>query len=182
MRKMLCVGFLGMLAVATVAVTAVAQDDKNPVTETVKHQLERQSKNIIAAAEEMPADKYSYKPTEQQMTFGHLMGHIAEANRFFCGKLSDAGGAPPEEKEEGKATESKDKLVSDLKASFDSCSTALSKMDDSKLAQPVTLFGGHKGNKAAALIGLSNNWADHYSATAMYLRLNGLLPPSAQKK
>ena len=74
------------------------------------------------------------------------------------------------------------KLVADLKASFDYCSTALSKIDDSKLAQPVTLFGGRKGNKAAALIGLSNNWADHYIAAAMYLRLNGLLPPSAQKK
>ncbi len=177
MRNLLCVAFL-----LAVPVVMFAQEDKNPVTDTVKSQLERQQKNIIAAAEEMPADKYSYKPTEQQMTFGHLMAHIAEANRFFCGKLSDTAASTPNEKEEGKPTESKDKLVSDLKASFESCSAALSKMDDSKLGQPVTLFGGHKSNKAGALIGLSNNWADHYSATAMYLRLNGLLPPSAQKK
>lgn len=180
MRKMLCVVCLAALAVA--AISAAAQEDKNPVTDTVKHQLERQSKNIVAAAEEMPPDKYSYKPTEQQMTFGHLMGHIAESNRFFCGKLSGASGAAPEEKEEGKATPSKDKVISDLKASFDECSTVLSKMDDTKLGQPVTLFGGHKGPMAAALIGLSNSWADHYSATAIYLRLNGLLPPTAQKK
>jgi uncharacterized damage-inducible protein DinB len=177
MRKLLCVVFVLGLSVAV-----FAQDDKNPVTDTVKHQMERSSKNLIGAAEEMPPDKYNYKPTEQQMTFGHLVGHIAEANRFFCGKLSDASNTTPDEKEEGKPTESKDKLVADLKASFDYCSTALSKVDDSKLAQPVTLFGGRKSNKAGALIGLSNNWADHYSAAAMYLRLNGLLPPSAQKK
>ncbi len=182
MRKMLFVVCLAALAVAAVAVAAAAQEDKNPVTDTVKHQLERQSKNIVAAAEEMPADKYSYKATEQQMTFGHLMGHIAESNRFFCGKLSGAAGATPEEKEEGKATPSKDKVISELKASFDECSKALSQMDDSKLGQPVTLFGGHKGPMAAALIGLSNSWADDYSATAMYLRLNGLLPPTAEKK
>jgi uncharacterized damage-inducible protein DinB len=177
MRKLLWVVF-----VLALPMVMFAQDDKNPVTDVVKSQLERVSKNIIGAAEEMPADKYSYKPTEQQMTFGHLMGHITEANRFFCGKLSDATTPTPDEKEEGKPTESKDKLVADLKASFDGCSSALAKMDDSKLGQPVTLFGGRKSNKAGALIGLSNNWADHYSAAAMYLRLNGLLPPSAQKK
>ena len=35
---------------------------------------------------------------------------------------------------------------------------------------------------AFALIALTNDWADHYSAAAMYLRLNGLLPPTAQPK
>ena len=93
MRKLLCVVFVLGLSVAV-----FAQDDKNPVTDTVKHQMERSSKNIIGAAEEMPPDKYNYKPTEQQMTFGHLMGHIAEANRFFCGKLSDASNTTPDEK------------------------------------------------------------------------------------
>ncbi len=93
MRNLLCVAFL-----LAVPVVMFAQEDKNPVTDTVKSQLERQQKNIIAAAEEMPADKYSYKPTEQQMTFGHLMAHIAEANRFFCGKLSDTAASTPMKK------------------------------------------------------------------------------------
>jgi hypothetical protein len=26
-----------------------------------------------------------------------------------------------------------------------------------------------------------NDWADHYSAAAIYLRLNGVLPPTAKK-
>jgi hypothetical protein len=29
---------------------------------------------------------------------------------------------------------------------------------------------------------LSGGWADHYAAAAQYLRLNGILPPSAQPK
>jgi hypothetical protein len=45
----------------------------------------------------------------------------------------------------------------------------------------VTLWGGRQANKAGALIGLSNDWADHYSQAAMYLRLNGMLPPTAKK-
>jgi len=31
-----------------------------------------------------------------------------------------------------------------------------------------------------ALIGLSDGWNDHYGAEAIYLRLNGILPPTAQ--
>ena len=30
------------------------------------------------------------------------------------------------------------------------------------------------------LIGIVEDWADHYSTQASYLRLNGILPPSAQ--
>jgi hypothetical protein len=32
------------------------------------------------------------------------------------------------------------------------------------------------------LIALTNDWADHYSAAAMYLGLNGLLPPTAKSE
>jgi hypothetical protein len=46
----------------------------------------------------------------------------------------------------------------------------------------VQLFGGREGPRAFALIALTNDWADHYSAAAMYLRLNGLLPPTAREK
>jgi uncharacterized damage-inducible protein DinB len=160
--------------------TAVLAQDKNPVTSVVKEILPRQQKNLVAAVEEMPAEKFGYKPTEQQMTFGHLVLHIIESNNYLCSKIGDAPEvtAPVPLKE----SDGKDKLVSALKASFEFCSTALSKVDDSKLGDEVELFGGHKGPRAFALIALSNDWADHYSSAAMYLRLNGLLPPTAQPK
>jgi hypothetical protein len=44
------------------------------------------------------------------------------------------------------------------------------------------MFGGRKMTKGAAALELSADWADHYSQMAGYLRLNGLLPPSAKKK
>jgi len=49
--------------------TAFTQDNKNPVTSVVKEILPRQQKNLIAAAEEMPADKFGFSPTPEQMTF-----------------------------------------------------------------------------------------------------------------
>jgi hypothetical protein len=55
-----------------------AAETKNPVTAAARAVLERQSRNLTEAAEVMPADKYSYKPTPQQMSFGELMVHIAK--------------------------------------------------------------------------------------------------------
>jgi hypothetical protein len=162
------------------AATAVLAQDKNPVTSVAKQILPRQQKNLVAAAEEMPADKFGYKPTEQQITFGHLILHIIESNNYLCshiGELPEVKAPVPLKESDGK-----DKLVAALKASFDFCTTALGKVDDSKLGDEVELFGGRKGSRAFALIALTNDWADHYSSAAMYLRLNGLLPPTAQPK
>jgi len=162
------------------AATTVFAQEKNPVTSAVKEMLPRQSKNILAAAEEMPADKYSYKPTEQQMPFGDLVLHILGTNNTLCSKI----GETPELKPATplKETDGKDKLVAALKASFDFCTTALAKVDDTKLGDEVELFGGRKGSRAAALIILASSWSDHYGAEAMYLRLSGLLPPTAKPK
>lgn len=162
------------------AATAVFAQDKNPVTSVAREILPRQQKNIVAAVEAMPAEKFSYKPTEQQMTFGHLVLHMVGSNNHLCSTIGDV----PEVKPAAALTESdaKDKLVAALKASFEFCSTALAKVDDSKLGDEVELFGGRKGPRAFALIALTNDWADHYSSAAMYLRLNGLLPPTAQPK
>jgi hypothetical protein len=159
--------------------TAFAQDNKNPVTSVVKEILPRQQKNLVAAAEEMPVDKFGFKPTPEQMTFGNLVLHIIQSNSYLCAKIGEV----PEAKASGlKGTDGKDRLVAALRASFDFCSAALGKVDDSKLGDTVELFGGREGPRAFALIALTNDWADHYSAAAMYLRLNGLLPPTAQGK
>ena len=161
------------------AATAVLGQEKNPVTSVVKEILPRQQKNLVAAVEEMQADKFSYHPTEAQMTFGHLVLHIIESNNYLCARIADL----PEVKPAGlKESDGKDKLVAALKASFDFCTTALAKVDDSKLGDTVELYGGRKGLRAFALIALTNDWADHYSSAAMYLRLNGLLPPTAKPK
>src|ERR1700730_6863318 len=172
-------GSLVLLALV-IAVAANAQESSapvaNPVSTTVKNQLTRFSKNMVAAAESMPADKYGFKPTPEMNTFGHLVMHIVQSNNLLCSKIS--GTAAPDSKLAD--SDGKDKLVAGLKASFEFCSTALANVDDSKLGESMVLFGNRPATRAAALIGLSDGWNDHYGAEAIYLRLNGILPPTAQ--
>ena len=149
---------------------------ESPVSGAVKNQLPRFSKNMVAAAEAMPAEKFGFKPTPEMNSFGHLVMHIAQSNNILCSKIS--GMASPDVKIAD--TDAKDKLVAALKASFDYCQTALEKVDDSKLGEQMMLFGNRPFSRAAVMIILSDDWYDHSGAQAVYLRLNGILPPTAQ--
>jgi len=151
----------------------------NPVVWSAKMLYGRESKNMIGAAEEMPADKYSYHPTAGQWTFGKLVSHVAQSNGFLCGALS---GTPAPASLKVSEDASKDDLVTALKASFDFCSSALDGLTDAKLSDTVTLFRGAHMPRAAALLTLTADLPDHYSQMASYLRLNGMLPPSAQPR
>jgi hypothetical protein len=148
----------------------------NPVTTVVKSQLTRYEKNMVGAADLMPAEKYNFKPTPDMSTYAHLVMHIATANNLLCSKIS--GQAAPDVKLAD--TDGKDKLVAALKASFEYCTTALAGVDDSKLGESMILFGTRPTSRAGALIALSDDWYDHYGTQAVYLRLNGILPPTAQ--
>ena len=167
---------LSALAVLVIAGSAAAQV-KNPVASALRETLPGRQKNTIAAVESMPADKFSFKPTADQMTFGHLVAHMVESNNTFCSK---AAAVPAPKADEVRETDGKDKLVAALKASFDFCGDALGKMDDSKLGEVTEGPGGQQFSRARLALILAGSWADHYAETAMYLRLNGLTPPTAK--
>jgi hypothetical protein len=178
-RTFLAILGLALMPYAAGAQQAAAPTETNPVSNMVRSVLEKSSTNMVAAADEMPADKYSFHPTPAQMSFGHLVTHMISSNYFLCSKISGAaapGGDKPAE------TDPKDKLVSQLKASFDFCTQVLAKVDDSNLGEQIPTRGDHKSSRAALMIALTNDFADHYSMAATYLRLNGLLPPTAKEQ
>jgi hypothetical protein len=169
------ISILALLLLASLAATAQV---KNSVSSALRDTLPGRQKNTIASIEAMPAEKFSYKPSADQMTFAHLVSHMIESNNSFCSK---AAAVPAPKVEEAKETDSKDKLVAALKASFDFCGDALGKMDDSKLGEMTEGFGGQQFSRARFAIILAGSWADHYAEAAMYLRLNGITPPTAKK-
>jgi uncharacterized damage-inducible protein DinB len=182
MKKTLLIPALLLLAASAIAQTTPAQtpsgQTKNPVSSALRDILPGRQKNTIAAVEAMPADKFNYRPSADQMTFGHLVAHMVEANYAVC---SGAAAVTAPKVEEVKETDTKDKLVAALKASFDFCADALSKMDDSKLGEMIAGMGPQPLSRARFALGIASNWADHYAEAAMYLRLNGLTPPTAKK-
>jgi len=177
---------LVILAAALAPLAASAQQgaaptaapETNPVSSALRAIVARESREVVAGAEEMPEDKYSYHPTPAQMTFGHLVAHMATFNFAMCSTISGV----PAPKQDLNETDPKDKLVGALKGSFDFCTTSLANLDDSKLGEQLPFFGGRTASRATLMFVLAADFADHYSTEASYLRLNGLLPPSAQPR
>lgn len=169
---------LGVLAFAVaLAFSPMAlRAQQNPLVNAARQTVSQKGRNLTAGAQEMPASKYNYAPTPQQMTFGHLILHIAQSNNLFCSRIG--GGKMPST---GKLTEHspKTQLIAAMKASFGYCDGVLSKMNDSDLTAKAPMFGGRTMPKANILFALTNDLSDHYAQEAIYLRLNGHLPPTA---
>src|SRR5438552_5254597 len=116
-----------LLAVCALPLSVVTvAHAQNPVSNAVRAMTQRWTKNIVDAAEEMPADKYGFKPTPAQMTFGDVVSHlIKEGNNYLC---SAASGMKQPDVDKFAGTDPKDKLVAGLKASFKFCETVLAEI------------------------------------------------------
>jgi hypothetical protein len=176
MKKLIC-----LLAVCLGApLLARAQGaSANPLTASLRYQFDDYAKNLVATSEIMPAEKYSFKPTPENMTFGKTIGHIADVNNAVCSKLFTPPATPFAKSSE---TDSKEKLVAGLKASMDYCGEQFSKITDANLSDMVPFFGGKQVTRLTAALAVIIDFADHYAGLSMHLRMNGLLPPTAQKK
>jgi hypothetical protein len=168
---------LTLICLLSLATLPLCAQSKDPVSDALRQMLGGRAKNTIAAFEEMPADKFGFKPTPAQMSYGDLAAHIVESNYYFC---ANVGNVPEPKVTEVKGTDSKDVLVAAMKASFDFCGTALTKASDSTMADNITWFDGKPRARAWAFLGLASSLADHYGMAAMYLRQSGLLPPTAK--
>ncbi|HMI49807.1 MAG TPA: DinB family protein [Gemmatimonadaceae bacterium] len=150
----------------------------NPVADAFRDYATESAKNLIAAAEEFPADKFSYKPTPVQMSVSDIALHLAQGNDYLCGSI---GGVKAPERTKVTAADGKAALVARLRETFAFCTQALASVNDATMGEALPFFGGRKMSRAAIMTLTTGDWADHYSQYANYLRLNGMLPPTAKK-
>ena len=174
MKRKLSTCLLFVLCSAPVAAQA-----QTPVADALRMYLGQFKNNLTLAVDDFPVAKFSYKPTSPQMSVGTVVEHLAGSNNFLCSAVS--GVAAPNEAKVDPATAAPDTLKARLRRSWVFCETALAKLDDSKLSDSVNFFGG-KRTRAAVILAMPYDWADHYSQLANYLRLNAISPPNAKAR
>lgn len=144
-------------------------------------------RDIAESAQSMPADEYSFRPTPESRTFAQLVGHVINANWFFCSQAKH-------EKSPGsmnyEQVSDKDALVKALNESLAYCDEAYASTTDANFTAPVQMTGGVGMGPASTVRGAilmfnttHNN--EHYGNLVVYMRLKGHVPPStarAQRK
>jgi uncharacterized damage-inducible protein DinB len=152
---------------------------QDPATDAARAAFPVHQRNIVASFAAMPPEKYGFRPTPELMTFGELAVHIASANVYYCRILTPSRprpGALP------KPDAAKEDLVKALQTSFDYCGVAVTDARDAALAEAVTLPSGKSTTRATVLLDLLSGMDHHYGQAAGYLRLNGVLPPTASNE
>ncbi|HEY7839273.1 MAG TPA: DinB family protein [Terriglobales bacterium] len=174
--KVLLSASLMALCLAVCPLGSSAQAN-NPFTTALKSTVKSSASKMVAAAKLMPEDKFGFKPTPESMSFGQLTLHIATSNDGTCANL---GGIAPLPRTTLTPASPKDQLVQALQDSFDYCTKAIDNFSDADLGKEVKSYGNRTVSAAALALTLTDDWADHYSQQAAYLRLNGILPPTAR--
>lgn len=181
-KTLIAIMLPGVLAAQQPATAPVA----NPITTAFRTRITAMHRNIAQAFDSIPGEKFGYKPTPAQLSIGFIAQHVATDNYLFCDQFGAKKSSLPEKDtatpDSVKATWPKDSLVAKLKASFAFCQDAIGQLEDGKLADMVTLtFGGRSRevSRVSMVLGHALDLADHYSQLANYMRLNGMLPPTA---
>ena len=144
----------------------------------VQHSYAALKANILKAADNTPADAYSFRPTPEVRTFGRVVNHISEAQLHSCGALNHA--APDSLPKVPAETADKAAIVTALRASFAECDKAYAALNESNLLQTVSSGSNTRARITLAWGNVSHD-NEQYAALALYMRLKGITPPSAEK-
>jgi uncharacterized damage-inducible protein DinB len=157
---------------------APAAPPANPITASEKGVYSFVSSAVIGAAQKMPEENYSFKPTPDVRSFGQLVGHVADASYMFC---SQASGEPNPTKDIEKTKTSKADLVAAVKDAVAYCNKAFDTMTDVKGSQMVKFFTFDLAR--LTLFSLNTAHTDeHYGNMVTYLRLKGIVPPTSENQ
>jgi uncharacterized damage-inducible protein DinB len=155
---------------------APAVPPMNPITASEKGLYSFVSNAVIGAAQKMPEENYSFKPTPEVRSFGQLVGHVADANYMFC---SQASGEANPMKDIEKTKTSKTDLVAAVKGAVAYCNKAFDSMTDAKGSQMVKFMNFDIAK--ITLFSLNTAHTDeHYGNMVTYLRLKGIVPPTSE--
>ena len=182
---------LGVLVISTIAFVKIEnKESKTNTTESFITALNGVKAYTLEIAEAMPADKYTFKPTDSVRSFGEQMAHLGMSSKFLLGMFIKGEAMPtdPEvfanigkmEKEMGT---SKEACIKTITEAFDDIIATYESMDTESLSKTFTVpfdpspdkpkFSKEKGFQF-----ISEHIAHHRGQALVALRMQGIKSPS----
>ncbi len=168
---------LGLLLVCLVMWGgALAQAQDSALLGPLKQQWENIRRNVVGTAEVVPEDMYSFRPTPEVRSLREQLIHIVEENYFFMGMVSGEREQPPGN------LQTKVQIIQALNDSYDYGAQVLDGLNESTAMETVPLMGNRQGPRwSAALMNIADN-QNHYGNLVVYMRMNGIVPPSSRPR
>ena len=178
--RLLLLGILCCL-ITPAALTYAQTPAQAKPADVYDHLLTIMEKQIVGAADAMPADKYSFAPTQGDFkgvrTFGEQVKHLAEANYGFF----EGWGVPNAKKDADiEKLTSKDDIMKALRDSYTYAHAAIATITAANAFEEMGT-GQRKSTKAGLATFCIAHSMDHYGQMVVYLRMNSIIPPASRK-
>lgn len=142
-------------------------------------------RKLIAIAEDLPEDKYDYKPQADSRTFRGVLLHVSASMYFFTdtalGKKPRYPG-PDDPKPADLNINSKADLVAFVKRCVADGADAIKTKGDKGMNTEVNDGGPHLDRLFDLAYGLIEHSGEHYGNLVVYYRVNGMVPPESRPK
>ena len=145
-------------------------------------------KEVVSAADAMPADKYKFAPTDGEFkgvrTFGQQVKHLAATNHILA--AAALGEDPPADAGDEAGPESvrtKAEIIEYLNSSFVHLGKALDAVDAKSPAvwpSPISPLKNSQVTRLGLVVESLIHAFDHYGQMVEYLRMNGVVPPASR--
>ena len=175
-----CLLFCGAMAAVTVAPSsAFAQGAPPTVVKELVATWQRSATDLIDLAEAMPEEKYGYKPTPEISTFRDQLMHVTGVVQRFIDSAKGTKSDPAH----AHAAMKKAEVIALLKQTLQTGQETLSSLTDAQLLEQVKFpFGDRMVTRFTFWMGPIYQLRNHYGQLVVYLRLNGIVPPTTARR
>ena len=179
MKNVTYAGLLFCIVVAAVAPSSVSAQTTSPsLVKEIVATWQRAATDLIDVAEAMPEQKYDYKPTPEIATFRDQLVHVAGIVQRF----TDSAKGTKSEAHPHKAM-TKGEVIALLKQTSQTGQETLGSLTDAQLLEPVKFpFGDRMVTRFTFWQGPLYQLRNHHGQLVVYLRLNGIVPPTTARR
>ena len=136
-----------------------------------------QKDTVMKIADAMPENKFGYKSTPAQRTYGEQVMHVALVNVDLLKVIKGTATAPSFTAESAKT---KADILKALAESYDYGAALLKEQTDATISGTVDASFLGPSTRARVFWTLLAHSMDIYGQMAVYLRLNGIVPPASR--
>jgi len=175
-----------LLTIPALAQAGKPKKEHRTITELLDHSVTNFENEFVPAAEAMPEDKFDFAPTNGEFkgvrTFAQQIKHVAAVNYELAAAILEE--KPPADigDESGPASvTTKADVLKYLKDSFAYVHKAIATINDKNVTETVkSPFGEGSVSRLGLATSVNSHGFDHYGQMAVYLRMNGIIPPASR--
>ena len=151
----------------------------NSISEEVRAHWKSTRNIMLTIAAAVPEDKYDFRPVPDVRSFREMLMHMVTDTHLHIGYVGGVSRQESDRLTQKYANlKTRAEFLKALGESYDYGDKILADLNDKNALEMVSGMRGERMTRVSAYMHALNDIIDHYGNLVVYLRLNGIVPPS----